>query len=209
MLRDWIARVWFFRKYELPQSARLQDQKIMGELVHGRSKYTDEDRRRAVIEYHVSGLMTKVSDVTGIPETTLATWKNQSDWWDDLVVSVRNETKDIILAQNLTNARASGDALADRIANGDQKLVKVKKAIKHDDGSVEMTEDYELRAEPMKGRDLAIVTGITQDKATRDMGLPTQIHAQTTDAQIKSFVDEFRQISRSFTEKQTKVVSTQ
>jgi len=106
----------------------------MGELVNGHSKYSDEDRRRAVIEYSVSGLMTKVSEVTGIPDTTLATWKNKSDWWDDLVVAVRNETKDIILAQNLTNARASGDALADRIVNGDQKLVKVKKAIKHDNG---------------------------------------------------------------------------
>jgi len=181
----------------------------MGELVNGRSKYSDEERRRAVVEYSVSGLMTKVAAVTGIPDTTLATWKNKTDWWDDLVVSVRNETKDIILAQNLTNARASGEALADRIENGDQKLVKVKRAIKHDDGSVEMTEDYELRAEPMKGRDLAIVTGITQDKATRDMGLPTQIHAQTADAQIKSFIDEFRQISQSFKEKNTRVISTQ
>ncbi len=207
MLRDWIARVWFFRKYELPQSARLQDQKIMGELVHGRSKYTDEDRRRAVIEYHVSGLMTKVSDVTGIPETTLATWKNQSDWWDTLTVAVRSEIKDIILAQNLTNARASGEALADRIANGDQKLLKVKKAIKRDDGSVEISEDYELRIEPMRGRDLAVVTGIVQDKATRDMGLPTTIHSQTADAQIKSFIEEFRELSQSF--KERRVVSTQ
>ena len=179
----------------------------MGELVNGRSKYTDEDRRRAVIEYHVSGLMTKVSDVTGIPETTLATWKNQSDWWDTLTVAVRSEIKDIILAQNLTNARASGEALADRIENGDQKLLKVKKAIKHDDGSVEISEDYELRIEPMKGRDLAVVTGIVQDKATRDMGLPTTIHSQTADAQIKSFIDEFRELSQSF--KERRVVSTQ
>jgi len=181
----------------------------MGKLVHSRSKYTDDERRRAVVEYCVSGLMTKVSDVTGIPDTTLYEWKNHSDWWDDLTVTVRDEIKDVILAQNLTNATSASEALADRIKNGDQKLLKVKKAIKHDDGSVEISEDYELRAEPMKGRDLAVVTGITQDKAMRGMGLPTHIH-QSSDTQRKSFIDEFREIHRSFfEEKQVKVVSTQ
>ncbi len=38
----------------------------------------------------VCGLMTKVSESTGIPETTL---KNKTDWWDDLVVSVRSEIR--------------------------------------------------------------------------------------------------------------------
>jgi len=181
----------------------------MGELVNGRSKYSDEDRRRAVVEYCVSGLMTKVSTVTGIPDTTLATWKNKSDWWEELTATVRSEISERILAQNLTNATSASEALADRIKNGDQKLLKVKKAIKHDDGSVEVSEDYELRAEPMKGRDLAVVTGIVQDKAMRGMGLPTHIH-QSSDAQRKSFIEEFREIHRSFyEEKQVKVVSTQ
>ncbi|MCZ6686989.1 MAG: hypothetical protein O7C69_04730, partial [Gammaproteobacteria bacterium] len=49
------------------------------------SKYTDEDRRRAVIEYCVHGVMSKVVKITGIPDTTLAHWKNKSDWWDTLV----------------------------------------------------------------------------------------------------------------------------
>ncbi len=71
----------------------------MGELVHSRSKYSDEDRRRAVVEYCVSGNMLKVSKVTGIPDTTLATWKNQSPWWDDEVATVRDEIGEQILAQ--------------------------------------------------------------------------------------------------------------
>ena len=40
---------------------------VMGELVNGRSRYSDADRRRAVVEYCISGLMTKVSESTGIP----------------------------------------------------------------------------------------------------------------------------------------------
>jgi hypothetical protein len=70
---------------------QFQGRIVMGELVQGRSKYTDEDRRKAVVEYCVSGVMTKVSDATGIPDTTLCTWKNKSDWWDDLVATVRSE----------------------------------------------------------------------------------------------------------------------
>ena len=49
----------------------------MGELVQGRSKYSDEDRRRAAVEYCVSGLMTKVSECTDIPETTLSLYPDR------------------------------------------------------------------------------------------------------------------------------------
>ena len=182
----------------------------MGKLVKkAGSKYSDNERRRAVVEFYVHGLMSKVSESTGIPETTLATWKNKSPWWDEMVAEVRSEIREQILALNLSNATKAGKALADRIENGDPKLLKVKKAIKHEDGSVEMSEDYELRTEPMKGRDLAVAGGIMQDKAARDMGLPTQIHATTTEAQIKSFIDGFRETCQSYKEKQVKVVSTQ
>ncbi len=170
----------------------------MGELVHGRSKYTDEDRRRAVIEYHVSGLMTKVSDVTGIPETTLATWKNKTDWWDDLVVTVRSEINEVILAQNLQIATKAGERVLDSLENGDEKLVWDK-----DKG------EHVIKCVKPSGKDSMVISGISQDKARVQLNLPTQIHAQGADVQIKSFIDEFREISNSFKEKQVRVVSTQ
>ena len=73
----------------------------MSKLVGQGSKYTDGDRRRAVVEYCTNGVMARVSDITGIPDTTLSHWKNKSDWWDNLVAEVRNEINDKILAQNL------------------------------------------------------------------------------------------------------------
>ena len=92
----------------------------MGELVNGRSKYSDDKRRQAVVEYCVNGLMTKVSESTGIPETTLATWKNKTVWWDDLVVSVRSEINDRILANNLEIATKAGERVLDSLENGDE-----------------------------------------------------------------------------------------
>ena len=52
----------------------------MGDLVETGSKYSDEDRRRAVAEYCVHGTISQVSKATGIPGRTLSGWKN-TDWW--------------------------------------------------------------------------------------------------------------------------------
>ncbi len=170
----------------------------MGKLVHSRSKYTDEDRRLAVVEYCVSGNMLKVSEVTGIPDTTLATWKNKTDWWDEMVAEVRDEINEQILAQNMEIATKAGERVLDSLENGDEKLVLDKK-----------TGEYVIKRVKPSGKDSMVISGISQDKAARGMGLPTQIHAQAADAQIKAFVEEFREAARSFKEKQVKVVSTQ
>lgn len=45
------------------------------------SQYTDNDRRAAAANYVVLGNMTKVSELTGIAQTTLSEWKNKTDWW--------------------------------------------------------------------------------------------------------------------------------
>ncbi len=170
----------------------------MGELVQGRSKYSDEDRRRAVVEYCVSGLMSKVSECTDIPETTLSSWKNKSDWWDDQVAAVRSEIGERITAQNMEIATRANELVLDSIKNGDEKLVWDKKKEKH-----------VIKRVKMNGKEASVTSGIAQDKARRDMGLPTHIHAQSADAQIRTFIDEFRVTAQSFNEKQVKVVSTQ
>ena len=70
----------------------------MGDLVHTGSKYGDDVRLRAVTEYLVSGNISIVSRRTGIPRTTLVSWK-QSDWWEGLLDKVRHEKEAEIQAQ--------------------------------------------------------------------------------------------------------------
>ena len=174
----------------------------MGELVKARSKgskYSDNERRRAVVEFYVHGNMIKVSEITGIPDTTLATWKNHADWWDEMVAEVREEISEEILVLNLSNATKTGKELTDRIENGDHKLVKTKRAIKRDDGSLEVSEDYELKRVPMSGRDLAIAGGIVQDKAARGMGLPTHIHAKAVTSE--DLLNKFAAIAKEYNRK--------
>jgi len=164
----------------------------MSKRVSRARQYSDEQRINAAVLYAHQGSFSQVSRDTGFPRKTITDW-SKLDIWDEAVAKVRHKINDKILAQNLANAISAGDELADRIENGDQKLLKVKKAIKHDDGSVEITEDYELRAEPMKGRDLAIVTGITQDKARIQMGLVTSITGKATS--IDDLAKEFNKLA--------------
>ncbi len=185
----------------------------MSKRVSRARQYTDEQRINAAVLYAHQGSFSQVSRDTGTPRTTLIEW-SKLELWVDAVVKARHQINDKILAQNLANAISAGDELADRIENGDQKLLKVKRAIKHDDGSVEISEDYELRAEPMKGRDLAVVTGITQDKARVQMGLATSISSSPDSRELCEVWKELsrtmrKEISKQRAEKQINVVATQ
>ena len=54
------------------------------------SRYSDEDRRKAVQEYLVCGSLAMVGEATGIPRKTLSDWF-RSEWWDQLTAELRQE----------------------------------------------------------------------------------------------------------------------
>ena len=149
------------------------------------SKYTDEDRRRAVIEYCVHGTMSKVAKITSIPDTTLAHWKNKSDWWDTLVAEVRNEISDHILAQNMEIATKAGERVLDSLENGDEKLIWDKAKSEHVIKRVKPT-----------GKDASVMGGIAQDKARVQLNLPTSISSnQSSEEAIQALAKEFEKLS--------------
>ena len=165
----------------------------MSALVNGRSKYSDNQRRQAVVEYCVNGLMTKVSESTGIPETTLATWKNKTDWWDDLVATVRSEINEVILAQNMEIAQKAGERVIDSLENGDEKLVWDK----------EKKEHVIKRVKPGAYHSM-LVSGISQDKARTQQNLPTSI---SSSHDTKSLAEAWKELSRTM--RDHRVVSVQ
>jgi hypothetical protein len=148
----------------------------MGELVESGSKYTDEDRRIAVVEYAVHGVMSKVSKSTGIPETTLSSWK-RSDWWVGQVAEFRTQIEEAILSNNLKIATRAGEEIIDRIDNGDTQIVQGKPV-----------------KVPVKARDLAVVGGISQDKARVQLGQPTSISSNTTE-KLAALAEHFRKLA--------------
>ncbi len=168
----------------------------MGKQVKARS-YTDDQKINAAVLYAHKGTFCAVARDMNIPRTTLIGWSKQG-LWDDAVVKARHQISEQILAQNLQIATKAGERVLDSLENGDEKLVWDK-----DKG------EHVIKCVKPSGKDSMLISAISQDKAARGMGLPTQIHAQAADAQIQAFINEFKEISESYREKQVKVVSTQ
>ena len=132
------------------------------------------------MEYCTNGVMAKTSTATGIPETTLAHWKNKSEWWDELLVEVRSEINQSILAQNLQIATKAGERVLDSLENGDEKLVWDKDKGEH----------VIVRVKPT-GKEAVIMSGVSQDKARVQLNLPTSITSKTSsmEALAKQFIE--------------------
>ena len=141
------------------------------------SQYSNEDRREAASHYVVHGVMTKVANLTNIPERTLSDWKKQ-EWWQALTTEIRLEKSDQIDASITNILEASTKQLTDRIHNGDEVLNK----------------DGDIIRLAMKGRDLAKVFGITFDKRQIIRNLPTSIKAESTDARLNMLADKVREL---------------
>jgi len=153
----------------------------MGNHVRAGSKYTDEDRRRAVLEYAISGNMAQVSRSTSIAESTLCNWR-QSEWWGELLEEVRSEKEAIILANHEKIMELAHRELEDRLENGDHQLVR-------------KGDNVELHRVPVKAKELAIIGGVSYDKRRLSLNLPTSI---TSDG--RSQLEKFRRVVEQFKE---------
>ena len=194
------------------ESVKLQgSNEIMGKQV---THYDDTAKTNAAYLYAAFGNYSKVARDTNIPRTTIVSWAKDSVVWVDSLVKARQEISDEILAQNHELVIESNKEVLDRVQNGDHKLVKTKKAIKHDDGSLEVSEDYELKRVPMSGRDLAVVGGIKEDKARVALGQATSITSNQDNRALSEVCKELsrtmsKELGRAWTEKQVNVVATQ
>ncbi len=157
----------------------------MGRLTKQGSKYSDEDRRQVVIEYFITGSMTKVAKSTGIPRRTLNDWKN-TDWWDELAATVRHE-KNEELDANLTKLiDSSFEQAQDRVENGDFRVGK----------------DGKLIRVPMGGRDLVMSGAIVYDKRQLHRNQPTSISSKSDS--IEQYTKFFEDIAAEVQAKQAK-----
>ncbi len=190
----------------------------MSELVQARSKYmeipkqpgsqyTDEQRRAVIADYFVTGNITKTAAMNNMPRRTVGTWI-KSEWGVELLAEVRHEKREEFDAHLTKLIDVAFDEAEDRIKNGDFRLVKTKKAIKHDDGSLEVAEDYELKRIPMGGKELVISGATVYDKRQLHRNQATAISGKSED--MKALANEFAKLSdEMYRERNKKVVSTQ
>ncbi len=158
---------------------------MMGSLTKQGSKYSDEDRRQVVIEYFITGSMTKVAKSTGIPRRTLNDWKN-TDWWDELAATVRHEKNEELDASLTKLIDSSFEQAQDRVENGDFRVGK----------------DGKLIRVPMGGRDLVMSGAIVYDKQRLHRSQPTSISSKSDS--LEYYVKLFQDIAAQVDERQTK-----
>lgn len=137
----------------------------------------EKDRIRAASVYGVTGKITKVVEITGIPAETLRRWK-QEPWWNEVIDRIKVE-KDEDFDQRLTNIiERSMDEIEDRLENGD---------------SVYDNKTGKILKKPMGGKEIGVLTSIAFDK--RDLirrKQKTQVEQQSTKELLQSIANTVR-----------------
>ncbi|VUX55011.1 protein of unknown function [uncultured Woeseiaceae bacterium] len=151
------------------------------------TRHDDLARIDAAYLYAASGNYSKVARDTGINRKTIMSWAKDNVVWAEALVKARQEISDEVLAQNLAIATAANDGVLDRLEHGDTVL--------RADGSTVKV--------PLKGRDMAVIGGIMQDKARVQMGMATSI---TGSEDTRALAEVCMELSRTM--RDHKVVST-
>ena len=152
--------------------------------------HSDTTKIRCAYLYAASGNYSKVARDTKIARKTIHTWAKDSSVWEEALLKARQEISDELLAQNLAIATAANLQVMDRIDNGDHKVVR----------------DKIIRV-PMTGKDLAVVSGIKEDKGRVSMGMVTSIRGDSDS--VKSLAAQFAKLSQDHKNIQNTVVSEQ
>ena len=124
-------------------------------LVPTGSKYTDEDRRQAVVLYLTLGTNIAVAKEIGCDDSTISRWR-ESEWWEQEAQKVAEEIEDEYRA----------------------KLRKV--ALKGADQAI-----TSLDAGEVKAKDAMVISGIAYDKLRLSENRPTSITAASGGIQSK------------------------
>ena len=82
----------------------------MSDMVPTGSKYTDDVRREAAVQYAITGSLSAITKAMDIPQQTLSSWK-KTDWWEGLVSEVRSAKADEHIA-NYTRLVDEGQRIA-------------------------------------------------------------------------------------------------
>ncbi len=151
------------------------------------SQYTNEQRFNVIADLFVTGSITKTAEMHNMPKQTVHNWA-RSEWGVELLGQIGTEKGEELDANFTKLIDAAFEQAQDRVENGDYRVTK----------------DGKLIRVPMGGKELVISGATVYDKQRLHRNQPTQIRAQTADAQIQSFISEYRKIAQSY-----KVVSTQ
>jgi len=165
---------WFWRQFPAARAGR----------VFKGSKYGIQGRTQAAIACLIYGNVTKASEATGFPQTTIRYWRKE-EWWSPLCDEVRAEKEHEFQAGFARIVEAAIGQVEDRLRDGDVKLVRAGNG-------------HEERRVPVSAKDATIVAAVSYDKLRLSLNLPTSIWANTDASSLESLAIRFGEIGRAY-----------
>lgn len=148
----------------------------------GRVWFDDKTKMEVACAFAVTGNARRASELTGVPEGTIRSWKTQ-EWWHEIqsrIIQEQDEELDVKLTKLVDKAV---DQVNDRLDNGD---------------FIYNAKEDKLVRKPVGAKDLAIVTAITVDKRQLLRGQPTQrVEKVSTDERLNKLALEFKKFSNA------------
>ena len=153
-------------------------------------KYTVEQRAEAAALMVCHGNSLVVSEMVGVPASTLRHWRQNDTEFQSLCEEIRVEFGQRIQGQLSEIIEKAHDQTLDRLENGDE--VHTAEGIKRI---------------KMRGRDTATVAASAYDKLRLSQNQPTTIKADSSN--VKALAEQFAALSQQWQEKQTAVIAVQ
>ena len=135
------------------------------QIIGNGSKYSKQDRIKALAVYIVVGKVKPTSAIVGIPERTIHTW-SKSEWWIDAKAKVSKINDQIIDSRTTKIINLAFDNVENRLKTGEYATYD--------------TDLKEIVYKPVSAKDSATIFGIMFDKRQISRALPTSINQTTT-----------------------------
>ena len=147
------------------------------------TKHTREDRYKAAAALVATGNSKAASRESGIPASTIRHWSQNDDDFQLMCQEVRTEFGERIKYKLAEIIDESADQILDRIRFGDV---------------IRDTKTGELVRVPIKGRDLAIIGGVSFDKLRLAENQPTNIVQHESDKERRNrLIENFTAIGKA------------
>ena len=143
------------------------------------TKYSLEDRYRAAAALIATGNSKAASQQSGVPASTIRHWDNSDPDFQMMCQEIRTEYGEKIKFKLAEIIDESATQILDRVRNGD--VIRDPKT-------------GELVRVPIKGRDLAIIGGVSFDKLRLAENQPTTIVKQDSKENLRQLAEEFKKI---------------
>jgi hypothetical protein len=151
-------------------------------LDHPQSKYTPEQKIAVMTNYFVYGNLEKASRYANVPYDIVRDWHTRSAWWATEFDKIRTAKQEEL---DSTFTTILHDCMAD-----------LKKRLK--EGDMVLDKNNELRAIPVKAKDLAVIGGVLFDKRQLLRGNATKISQSTSS--LSDLEEKFKQFSAKLTQ---------